>query len=95
MNITDAIQNRNLMSFIYDGFSRTLEPHTYGIDSRGHMAMRAYQVSGGSKSGEYAGWKIFHICEISNVRIQSETYAGPRRDYKRDDKTFLSIKAQL
>ena len=47
MNIPSAIQNRNLLSFNYDGYSRTVEPHTYGIDGKGHHAIRAYQVAGG------------------------------------------------
>lgn len=55
MKITAAIHHRNLLTFVYDGFRRTVEPHTYGMDKKGHMALRAYQVSGGSESGEYVG----------------------------------------
>lgn len=95
MSIATAIQRRNLLSFIYDGFRRSVEPHTYGMDTKGHMALRAYQVGGGSDSGEYVGWKLFHVHEMLNVSVQPQAFAGPRPGYKRGDKAFTSIRAQL
>lgn len=95
MSIAAAIQSRNLLSFMYDGFNRTVEPHTYGTDTKGHMALRAYQVGGGSDSGEYVGWKLFHVHEMLSVSIQPQAFAGPRPGYKRGDKAFASIMAQL
>lgn len=95
MSIATAIQGRNLLSFVYDGYRRTVEPHTFGMDAKGHMALRAYQVSGGSESGEYVGWKLFHAHEMLSVTVQPQTFAGPRPGYKRGDKAFASIRAQL
>lgn len=95
MSIATAIQRRSLLSFTYDGFRRTVEPHTYGMDTKGHMALRAYQVDGGSESGTYVGWKLFHVHEMLNVSIQVQTFTGPRPGYKRGDKAFASITAQL
>lgn len=95
MSIAAAIQGRNLLSFMYDGFHRTVEPHAYGMDTKGHMALRAYQVSGGSNSGEYVGWKLFHVHEMLSVSIQPLVFAGPRPGFRRGDKAFASIIAQL
>lgn len=95
MNITSAIENRNLLTFTYDGRPRTVEPHTYGVDSKGHMALRAFQVGGGSESGEYVGWKLFHVQEMHGLNIQPQTFSGARPGYKRGDKAFASIQAQL
>lgn len=95
MNITTAIQNRNFLSFTYDGFRRTVEPHTYGMDTKGHMALRAYQVGGGSESGEYVGSKLFHVHETHGLSVQPQTFTVPRPGYKRGDKAFTSIQAQL
>ena len=95
MSIATAIQGRNLLSFTYDGYRRTVEPHTYGMDTKGHMALRAYQVSGGSESREYVGWKLFHVNEMLSVSVQPQTFSSPRADYKRGDKVFSSIRAQL
>jgi hypothetical protein len=95
VSIASAIQSRNLLSFVYDGFLRTVEPHTFGVDAKGHAALRAYQVAGGSESGEYVGWKLFHANEMHSVAVQHQTFSGPRPGYKRGDKAFASIRAQL
>lgn len=95
MNIKNAIQNKCLLSFNYDGTQRLVEPHTYGVDSKGHTALRAYQVSGGSESGESFGWKLFHVDQIQQLAIVSQHFPGPRPKYTRSDKAFRVIHAQL
>lgn len=95
MKIVAAIQNQNLLSFVYDGFRRIVEPHTYGMDKKGHMALRAYQIGGGSESGEYVGWKLFHTQEMHGLTAEHQTFAGARQGYKRGDKAFSSIQAEL
>lgn len=95
MNIKNAIQNKCLLSFNYDGFQRVVEPHTYGIDSKGHTALRAYQVRGGSESGESIGWKLFHVDQMQQVAIGSQHFSGPRPKYTRSDSAFRVIHAQL
>lgn len=95
MSIESAIEGRHLLAFTYDGFHRTVEPHTYGVDGKGHPALRAYQVGGGSESGEYVGWKLFHVHDMQGLMVQPLTFASPRPGYKRGDKAFMSIRAQL
>ena len=93
--ILSAIQNKQALSFSYDGYSRVVEPHTYGIDTKGHAALRAYQVRGGSESGEYVGWKLFHVNEMCGLTVLSEHFSGARPKYKRGDSAFSTIHAQL
>lgn len=95
MHIKNAIQSKCLLSFNYDGFQRVVEPHTYGIDTKGHTALRAYQVRGGSESGEDIGWKHFHVDQMQQVTMISQHFSGPRPKYKRDDSAFRAIHAQL
>jgi len=95
MTIASAIQHQQMLSFTYDGYARVVEPHCYGIDNKGHYALRAYQVRGGSESGEYVGWKLFHAQEIQQVSVLAEQFAAPRPGYKRGDKAFARIDAQL
>lgn len=95
MNIESAIKNKQLLTFNYRGYSRTVEPHAFGTDTKGHLALRAYQVKGGSASGEPTGWKIFHVNEIKNLTALSEHFPHARPDYKRNDPAFSSIRAQL
>ncbi len=95
MPVKSAIQNKSLLGFTYDGFARVVEPHTYGVDSKGHGAMRAYQVRGGSESGEYVGWKMFHTSEMRQAAVLPEHFLGPRPKYRRGDSAFSTIHAQL
>lgn len=85
----------NLLSFTYDGHRRLVEPHTYGMDNKGHRSLRAYQISGGSESGEYVGWKLFHTDEIRALAIEAQKFVGPRPKYKRGDTAFSTIYCQL
>jgi hypothetical protein len=41
------------------------------------------------------GWKLFHIREIRQITILPGKFLGPRPDYKRNDKGFLRIDAQI
>lgn len=95
MNIADAIGHRHLLTFRYDGFLRVVEPHTYGTDRKGNEALRAYQVSGGSDSGESIGWKIFHVSDMRGLSTLTDSFSGPRPGYKRGDRAFAIIRAQL
>ena len=94
-DICQAISDLQLISFIYDGQSRVVEPHTYGVDTKGHRALRAYQVRGWSKSSELPVWRFFHADRISGLTILQETFAGPRDGYKRLDAAFDTIQCQL
>jgi len=95
MQIKTAIQGKAQLTFTYDGFQRVVELHTYGVDTKGHTALRAYQVSGGSESGEYVGWKLFHVDQMRQVSIASNHFLAPRPKYKRGDSSFQVIHAQL
>lgn len=95
MSIAAAIQARHLLTFTYDGYARTVEPHAYGIDRKGHRALRAYQVAGGSESGEHIGWKLFHADGMRGLAVLPQTFPGARPGYRRADQAFASIQAQL
>ncbi len=94
-DICQAINSLQLISFRYGDSVRVVEPHAYGIDTKRHYALRAYQVRGGSQSGAGLGWKLFHRDEMYGVTVLLETFSGARRGYKRGDKTFDTIQCQL
>lgn len=94
-DICQAISDLQLISFIYDGQSRVVEPHTYGVDTKGHWALRAYQVRGYTKLGQLPDWRFFHVDRISGLTILQETFAGPRDGYKRGDKAFDTIHCEI
>lgn len=92
--IIDAITNKEVLTFTYEGFSRTVEPHTYGINTAGHAALRAYQTGGGSSRGTL-GWKMFLVSGIHGLSKSGATFASARPGYKRGDSGMSKILAQL
>jgi predicted DNA-binding transcriptional regulator YafY len=95
MPIATAIRNRKLLRFSYDGYLRTVEPHCYGIDRKGTYLLRAYQIAGGSESGEFVGWKLFRQDEMVAITVTNDSFAGPRPDYKQGDRAIPNIIAEL
>ena len=93
--ICKAIENKQLLRFKYHFHLRLVEPHTYGIDTRGHLALRAYQTEGVSDHGRVPDWKLFLESDIENLHLMPDTFENARPKYKRGDKAFSRIFAQL
>ncbi len=85
--IVRAVREGRILTFWYDGEPRTVEPHCYGVDTKGHEALKAYQ------NGE-KGWRLFPILEISRLALGMDTFR-PQSDYKRDDKEMTLVYAQV
>jgi len=71
--ITEAIAQRMLLELTYHGERRTVEPHIYGIDTKGHDALLTYQVTGAK-----TGWRMLHVSEIHGLIITNNGFSGPR-----------------
>jgi hypothetical protein len=95
MTIAIAITNRRLIRFTYDRQPRVVEPHTYGRNKKGALAVRGYQVGGGSNSGRPEGWRIFLERDMEMLTMTQEQFSGPRPDYERGDSMFSHIVAEL
>ena len=92
-NICDAIENQFVIEFYYDGEIRVVEPHCYGVSSKGNEIVRGYQVGGYSSSGKM-GWKLYDLSKISDLVITSDTF-DPENGYKRGDSAMSSIFCEL
>lgn len=95
MSIEQAIKEHHVLEFTYKGFRRIVEPHTYGVDTKGHRALRAFQIGGGSSSGSAPGWKLFHVDDMNGVRTTGQRFDRARPDYSRGDCAFQVIYAEL
>lgn len=95
MSISDAIKTKSLLTFTYHDHPRIVQPHTYGIDQKGHKALRGYQIGGTSDSGRIPAWRIFHEEEIHFLKISTEKFLAPHHKYKRGDEFFATILCQL
>ncbi|GGD47872.1 hypothetical protein [Sinisalibacter lacisalsi] len=86
--IIDAINERRTLTFFYHGERRVVEPHCYGEDTKGHDALRAYQLGG-------KGWRFFHVRDMEGGLSLGSVFPRARPDYKRNDEMMDRIYAQL
>jgi hypothetical protein len=94
--IINAINNMGILSFIYKGKPRVVEPHAYGMSSYGNDLLRAYQVGGySSSSGRLPKWRLFEVNEINNLSPTDEKFNEARPGYHSNDQIMVRIYAQL
>jgi predicted DNA-binding transcriptional regulator YafY len=93
--ICRAIREQRLLVLEYDGARRVVQPHVYGDDHTGDRLLSAYQVSGGSASGESRGWKSFRLDRVATVELDDGSFHGARPEFQRNDGAFARIVCQL
>jgi len=93
--ICQAIAERKLLEFTYDGYPRTVEPYCHGITTAGNEAIRCYQVAGGSSSGKVPGWHMMTTNKIVGLTVSQQTFPGQRPEYKKGDKGMSTIFCEL
>ena len=91
--IVDAINHRHLLSFMYHGYGRVVEPHAYGRDRTDIEILSAWQISG--KPLDSPDWRLFLIHEITALQVLEQQIAGPRRGYQRNARNMTTVYAQL
>jgi hypothetical protein len=91
--IINAIKQKRVIELIYDGEIRIVEPHCYGLTTKGNEAIRAFQIDGYSSSG-IMGWKMYDLSKADNIQIHAEIFAV-RAGYKRGDKGMSRIFCEL
>lgn len=100
VNINDAIENKKIVKINYLGDEdtprgeRLIETYLIGRTVANNLAIRAYQVSGVTKTFQ-PDWKIFLISKIENWDEQNENFIV-RSDYNSyGDKMFKSITKKI
>ncbi|GAA0849915.1 hypothetical protein GCM10009080_55340 [Cupriavidus pauculus] len=92
--IIDAIRNREVLSFTYDGFARVVEPHAVGVSRAGNNVLRCYQIQGGHVTPGHE-WDLCNIAKILGLSATGQRFVGERPGYKRGDKHMTTIFAEL
>lgn len=92
--IQQAILTRKVLKIRYDGFLRTIEPHTLGCSSHSNL-LSAWQVAGGSVSGEQHGWKLFDLTKIAQIEFDGKIFSFNRPGYKKGDSRMKRIIAEV
>jgi hypothetical protein len=89
--ICQAIREKLLLELHYDGQSRRVAPHIYGIDSAGDELLSCYQVWG---DGAPAGWLALRLADISQLQLTSKRFA-PRPEHQRRDDAIARVFCQV
>lgn len=95
MTITDSINSRHFLAFDYDGLPRVVIPVAYGVTAHGSPVLRAWQISGESKTHNVPGWHLFTVDKMQSIRMLPETFTSPPPDYERGGKDMARVIAQL
>jgi len=93
--IINAIENYQILEFYYDGGIRIVEPHCFGVTTKGNNGLRAFQIEGYSKSGETIGWKMFLLSDIISLVVSDQVFLEPRTGYKKGDRGMSNIYKEL
>lgn len=92
-SIVNAIKSCKVIQFSYEGELRIVEPHCYGITTKGNEAIRAYQIDGYSSSGTL-GWKMYDLSKAEDIQVLDQAF-GVRDGYKKGDKGMGQIYCEL
>ena len=89
-----GVLDHRVLSLIYHGERRVVEPYLVGIHEAGEPVLVGYQTGGGSRSGELPGWRTFITTAIDEVEVTDEAFAGARGDLNLSAHTMLEIFAR-
>ncbi|WEW95567.1 hypothetical protein P3T65_15000 [Pseudomonas nitroreducens] len=92
--IVDAIRNRKVLAFTYDGLARVVEPHTLGVSKAGNTVLSCFQTEGGHVRPGHE-WDLCKLDKIRDLRATGATFLGTRPLYSRGDSRMIQIIAEL
>ncbi|HMJ88750.1 MAG TPA: hypothetical protein VK530_02980 [Candidatus Acidoferrum sp.] len=94
-DLISAIENKDVITFVYNGEPRVVEPQTYGISVAGHDVLRAYQRAGGSASRQTTIAKLFDVAKMSKLEKTGEKFFEALREHNPEDSAMVEIFATL
>lgn len=89
--LCQAIVSQNVITFEYDGNTRTVEPYCLGHSSKGNLVLRAFQIAGYSSSGAPFGWRLYDVSKLRLLNVSDEAFSQFREGFNRSDKGMTSI----
>jgi hypothetical protein len=93
--VISAIKNKHVLSFFYDDALRTVEPQTYGISTAGHPVLRGYQITGGSKSGQTIGLRLYDLAKMEGLKDTNRRFAKARPQHQPKDSAMSRVVVSL
>jgi hypothetical protein len=91
--IRQAIHDKRVIEFMYNGFRRIAEPHIYGRKD-GVLQILAYQIGGQSSKGGLPEWRRFDFPMMLNLQLTADSFLGAREYQARHsawDQKFMIV----
>lgn len=92
--IINAIRQKQVLAFTYDGLDRVVEPHAVGISRAGNEVLRCFQTHGGHVNPDH-DWDLCELSKMAGLRVTGASFQLPRPGYKRGDRGMQRIYAEL
>jgi hypothetical protein len=73
----EAIRQRRLVEFTYQGRSRTVEPHALGYDGSGALVLHGWELGGRSH-----GFRGFDTRAMRMLTVSLRQFDGARPEYE-------------
>jgi hypothetical protein len=80
--ISNAINAHHVLTFSYQGYPRTVNPHLlHRDDQHGKLVFHAWQTKGQSSSRVPPCWGNFRLDEIDRLTVLAETFGDAQPDF--------------
>ncbi len=83
--IKTAIENRQLLSFVYKDKKRLVEPYTFGESAKGKDTLSAFQLEDGGDGTANLCWRQFPLRDIKKLILLDTKFEEIREDYHPDN----------
>ena len=93
--LVQAVRQRRMIRFAYDGLPREVEPHMVVVTTTGHDALSGYQTAGASTTDIVPGWKLFALDKLIDLQVLDRTFHSPRADYRPATTLCARVLAQV
>lgn len=94
-SLIQAIQQRLVVTFFYDGLSREVEPHACGVFENGRTVLIGYQIFGLSRSGNEPPWRTFSVDEMVGLQVTDKRFEHNRPGYNPFDARLMQVFARV
>lgn len=95
MDLAAAIDQRQVISFNYDGQPRVVQPATYGRTRPGNLTLRGCQIDGESNRNTVPCWELYTEAKILDPSFTGDVFRDfTLAGYTRGDSAFAHIIAE-
>jgi hypothetical protein len=86
--LCSAVRGRRLVTIVFDGKSRTLEPHVVYPSADDEWYFEGWQTDGYTSRPGTTPWRRYKIDDIESLTVLDETFSGVREPYNGDSDRY-------